>query len=207
MDQPTARPVFFSILAVVGCLLIVGTLHHPIGPHALHMVVHIAIMSVLAPLLALNMSAPRGRLSSLWTATALQLLVLWIAHVPAVSLVIQTGSAMMAIAVTTFLVVAVWFWRSVLASAPSWRAIAALLVTGKLTCLIAALLIFAPRALYGDHAGHTHHAFEGLADQQLAGLVMVTACPLSYLVAALVFAAQLVFPAVPAEQRRAGSGG
>jgi putative membrane protein len=50
------------------------------------------------------------------------------------------------------------------------------------------LLTFSPRALYvaSSHAGHR------LDDQQLAGLLMITACPLSYLVAAVVIVARFV---------------
>jgi putative membrane protein len=59
----------------------------------------------------------------------------------------------------------------------------ALLLTGKLTCLLAVLLVFAPRALY-PHAA--------LADQQFAGLLMLAACPLSYLGAALVITLRIV---------------
>ena len=47
-----------------------------------------------------------------------------------------------------------------------------------------ALLIFAPRTLY-------HLALD---DQQLAGLLMITVCPLSYLVAAVVLAVQWIGP-------------
>ena len=72
-----------------------------------------------------------------------------------------------------------------------WHALPALLLTGKLVCLLAALLVFAPRALYG--ASHQHAALmQPLDDQQLAGLLMIAACPLSYLVAAVVITVQLI---------------
>lgn len=64
-----------------------------------------------------------------------------------------------------------------------WQAILGLLLTGKLACLLGALLIFAARPLYSDAA---------LADQQLAGLLMITACPLSYIAAGVVIAARLI---------------
>lgn len=48
------------------------------------------------------------------------------------------------------LVSAIWFWRSVLASARDapWSAAGALILMGKVVCLVAALLVFAPRLLY-----------------------------------------------------------
>ena len=92
------------------------------------------------------------------------------AHVPGAMI---ASHAALLLAATTF-------WISVF----SLPAIAlacdpALLLTGKLVCLLAALMVFAPRALYG--AGHAHGA-AALDDQQLAGLLMIAACPLSYLV-------------------------
>lgn len=62
----------------------------------------------------------------------------------------------------------------------------ALLLTGKLACLLGALLIFAPRELY------RLHGLPSLEDQQLAGLLMITACPLSYVVAGVAMAAQAI---------------
>ena len=49
-----------------------------------------------------------------------------------------------------------------------------------------------------EFAGHLVHAaghlpaFRALDDQQLAGLLMITACPLSYLVAAVIITVQLI---------------
>jgi putative membrane protein len=72
----------------------------------------------------------------------------------------------------------------------------ALLISGKLACLLGALLIFAPRLLltstvsgHNMHHGPVDHA-TALADQHLAGLLMVVACPLSYVLTAVVLAAQ-----------------
>jgi putative membrane protein len=64
------------------------------------------------------------------------------------------------------------------------------LLTGKLSCLLGALLIFAPRILYTS--GHQHSAMANLTDQQLAGLLMIIACPLSYVTAGVVLAAQMM---------------
>jgi putative membrane protein len=90
---------------------------------------------------------------------------------------------------------ALWFWLAILAdrSAMRWRALFALLITGKLFCLLGALLVFAPRLLYGDVAAHGlqvagHDA--ALADQQLAGLLMLAVCPLTYVLAGVIIAAQ-----------------
>jgi putative membrane protein len=68
-----------------------------------------------------------------------------------------------------------------------WHGILGLVVTGKLSCLLAALLVFSPRQLFTE----AHHHVGSLDDQQVAGLLMLTACPLSYVVAGAVMAMQL----------------
>ena len=57
---------------------------------------------------------------------------------------------------------AAWFWLTIAAMPrdASWRAIFALLVTGKLFCLLGALLVFAPNVLFGSMAT-AHHGHPG----------------------------------------------
>jgi putative membrane protein len=84
------------------------------------------------------------------------------------------------------------FWMMILeTAAPApWRAIAALMLTGKVACLLGALLVFAPRLVLSTSAHQSHGGLVGVDDQQLAGLLMISVCPLSYIVAGVVIAAQ-----------------
>ncbi|WP_334412205.1 cytochrome c oxidase assembly protein [Bradyrhizobium sp. AZCC 1721] len=127
------------------------------------------------------------------------MVLLWTWHSPAVHhLLLRSPPAGLTFH-ATLLLAALFFWLSLLttSAASRWQTIPALLITGKLTCLLAALLIFAPRTLYrfsghlADAPGHVslHHALE---DQHLAGLLMIIACPLSYLVAAVIITVQLI---------------
>lgn len=163
---------------------------------------HIASMNLVAPLLAACAIAYRPkrdiRVSWLWTATLIQIVLLWTWHSPAVHTIIVQSPAIGLALHGVLLLAAVFFWFTLLTtSAARWQAIPALLLTGKLACLLAALLIFAPRSLY-ESAGHLVHAAEhlpairALDDQHMAGLLMITACPLSYLVAALIITLQLI---------------
>jgi putative membrane protein len=91
------------------------------------------------------------------------------------------------------LLAAVAFWSSIIASASRWKAILALLLSGKLACLIGALLVFSPRLLYAAICygqGVNLDTAGALADQHLAGLLMLAACPLSYILAAIVLTTQ-----------------
>jgi putative membrane protein len=192
-NESEALAAIVSAIAVAASGLLV-LIAYELGPHSTHMALHIAAMSVLAPVTAV-LSADRipsslCNSSALWFSAAAQLALLWAWHVPAVQRLAAESHALHGAALAILFVSSFVFWGAVIraASAARWHAIAALLVTGKLTCLISVLLIFSPRALYaaGGHVGH------GLDDQQLAGLLMVTACPLSYLIAAVVIVARLL---------------
>ncbi|OCK55115.1 hypothetical protein LMTR3_09015 [Bradyrhizobium sp. LMTR 3] len=167
------------------------------------MMLHIASMNIIAPLVAALIVTRRHtggtRPCWLWTATFLQIVLLWTWHSPAVHHLLLRSPAAGLTFHAALLLAALFFWLSLLttSAASRWQTIPALLLSGKLTCLLAALLIFAPRTLYG-FTGHLadapkhfslHHALE---DQHLAGLLMITACPLSYLVAAVIITVQLI---------------
>ncbi|MGH6767976.1 MAG: cytochrome c oxidase assembly protein [Xanthobacteraceae bacterium] len=179
-----------AVLAAGGLALL-----FPMEPISAHMLLHIALMNVAAPLIAGVLAAgarlPTDRAALVWAATIAQLLLLWFWHAPPAHR-LATGSMWMSFAMHgSLFAVALLFWLSLitLTVRNSWQAIFALLLTGKLACLLGVVLIFAPRALY--QAGHAdgHGAQSLLDDQQLAGLYMITACPLSYLLAGVIIAA------------------
>lgn len=163
------------------------------GGFSAHMAAHIAAMNVLAPLAAITIAvrAP-GRIGSeaFWAVTGLQIAALWGWHLPALQHFSGHGLAGPLLMHGSLFVFAVAFWTSLLrlSGKQRWHGILGLLVTGKFSCLLAALLVFAPRPLYT--AGHD--VASSLGDQQLAGLLMITACPLSYVVAGVVMTVQLI---------------
>ena len=136
---------------------------------------------------------PDAKPSWMWIATAAQIAALWISHAPPVQAAALAYPGIQFVVHALLMVAALSFWVLLLSLRDTrrWHAIPALLLTGKLVCLLAALLVFAPRALYGT--GHAHGPpVDGLDDQRLAGLLMIAACPLSYLVAATVITVQLL---------------
>jgi putative membrane protein len=173
------------IVGAVGWLAVARLgMHGAGGSAAAHMGMHVALMSVIAPLVAWWAIGcgmrPRGSLGeSLLGATAAQAALLYLWHLPpGLRLAMEAPSAM-AVMQLSLLGAATWFWCTIFGSLPArrWGALAALLVTGKVFCLLGVLLVLAPRPLYAAVA---------LEDQQLAGLIMLAACPLTYLGAALV---------------------
>lgn len=197
---PSMRARNGAALTSAGAVLVVGmiaALSADFGPQAHHMGLHILAMNIVAPVVAAmivtHWRVRDARPSWLWIATVAQIAAVWISHAPPVQAAAMSLPAVQFATHGLLLVAALAFWTLLLSlpDARRWHAIPALLLTGKLVCLLAALLVFAPRALYG--AGHQHGApLQPLDDQQLAGLLMIAACPLSYLVAAIVITVQLI---------------
>ncbi|MGV3590055.1 MAG: cytochrome c oxidase assembly protein [Gammaproteobacteria bacterium] len=152
---------------------------------AAHMLLHVLLMSAVAPVGIAAMRRLHGkewhvRPGHLWLATALQICVFLYWHSPSAmahAMHLQEWSGAL-LSQVSLLAAASLFWWCVagLGSERAWHAIAALLVTGKIFCLVAVILTFAPRPLY--------HMMS-IGDQQLAGLVMITLCPLTYVASAL----------------------
>jgi putative membrane protein len=162
------------------------------------MLVHILLMNAVAPLIALALrhrwltaTGLRGRL---FLAMSAQLVLLWAWHSPpALDAVSQSPIHHLAMQ-ASLLICATWFWSAVffVRDDGRWKPIVALLLTSKMFCLLGVLLVFAPRVLYPNllsaHGGHVLPAT--LADQQLAGLLMLVACPATYVLAGVVIAAR-----------------
>lgn len=166
------------------------------GMFSRHMLSHILLMNAGAPLLAAAWFGARSgagpsNLPRLVMAAVAQLLLLFGWHTPAAMAAAMATPQLALFMHFSLFAAAVWFWHMVFqqASTHIWRSLATLLITAKLYCLMAALLVFAPRSLYP--ASGTTVGFE-LADQQLAGVIMVVACPLSYVLVATVLVARWI---------------
>lgn len=173
------------------------------GPVAAAMVVHIVLMNFLAPAVAVGSTGFRA-VRGLIAATIVQLLLLWGCHAPPSLAAAMERPALHLVMGLSLALAAVWFWLAVVEAAANrpWRAIASLLITSKVFCLLGVLLTFAPRSLYPPMAHHG--GGDPLADQQLAGLLMLLACPLSYLVAAVVVASRWLLGSEPSPHRDEG---
>jgi putative membrane protein len=173
------------------------------------MAVHIFLMSVVAPLLAVYPTR-RIRYSStapgfLWTAAIVQIAALWAAHIPGIFNAIATHALAKIVSHGVLFTTALAFWIAVLrlSREQRWAAVLALLITGKLSCLLGVLLIFSQRTLYVHaHGAGQSSDLTALSDQHLAGLLMIAGCPLSYVLAALVITVQLVDPSADTAKTR-----
>lgn len=163
-----------------------------------HMLQHIVLMNLAAPTLALVLARriPDVSVRLLWAATLLQMVLLWTAHAPPLLVgAMSTFWLHLAMQAVLFLA-ALLYWLAIVGTRPQdrWNAILSLLLTAKLFCLLGVLFVFAPRELFPG-AGHSSPSAVpsvGMEDQQLAGLLMLAACPATYLVAGVIAATKWI---------------
>lgn len=144
---------------------------------------HVLLIAVVAPLLALAFPVRGLRSLPLAILVGLHAAVLWVWHMPAAY---EWGLA----SVPTYwlmqasLLGSAWLlWRAILSPATEpGAALLALVATTAQMGLLAALIVFAPHALYAVHFETTQvWGMTPLADQQLAGLLMWVPASLPYL--------------------------
>lgn len=160
---------------------------------------HVLLIAAVAPLLALAFPASRLPAPPLGLLVGLQAVVLWVWHMPAPY---EWGIASLPgywLMQATLLGSAWLLWRAVLSperqTAP---AVVALIATVAQMGLLAALIVFAPQAIYAVHFTTTQAwGLSPLADQQLGGLLMWAPAALPYLGIGLWMAWSRLRPAEP----------
>jgi putative membrane protein len=177
-----------GIAISVACAVALAAYAGPgLGPRASHMATHILLMSALAPVLAVLWTrlvpAPilsTGRALAIVTAAQIGLLYAW--HAPGAAAYADAHPVAHLSMHASLLAAALLFWLAVLGDTgvARWRGVAALAITGKLACLLGVLLVFAPRVLDTTIQGLGTTSDVMLADQRVAGLLMLAACPASY---------------------------
>jgi putative membrane protein len=163
---------------------------------AAHMTMHIAVVAVAAPLLALavagTMADPVRTIPHIVApvpASMFEFVVVWAWHIPALHHAARHGSVAFFAEQASFVTAGVLLWLAVLGGDREQRrlragaGIAALLLTSMHMTLLGALFALASRPLF-LHATTTP-APQALADQQLGGVVMLLVGGASYLIGGL----------------------
>lgn len=169
-------------------------------PFTTHMIRHMLLVAVAAPLLATAIAGQRWDpvrlrpwLFAPMPVAGLVLLAVWAWHVPALHDATHGSAAMFALEQGSFLTSGVWLWLAILGG-PSLRrttvalpGLAALALTVAHMTVLGVLLSTSPRALYHEGVGAP-----ALADQQHGGAVMLAATTAAGLAGALVLGRRLV---------------
>ncbi|WP_207450013.1 cytochrome c oxidase assembly protein [Roseomonas marmotae] len=164
------------------------------------MVMHMGVVAIAAPLLALGLSGSRWdatqrhpRLFGPLAASVLEFIAVWGWHLPGPHEAARQSLPFLVLEQGSFLATGLLVWLSCLGAGQARQAsgIVALLLTSMHMTLLGALLTLAPRPLY-DHV-----ACLGLTvqeDQSLGGVVMLLVGGAAYLAGGLALAARLLGP-------------
>lgn len=189
-----------GIILFLGVLVLAGAWLGPLpnlAEHAFygHMLMHMGVVAVAAPLLALGLAGSRAdpvkRLPALFApipASIIELLVVWAWHAPALHQAARHSSGAFVAEQATFLLAGIWVWLSAFGGNPGDRnrcgaGVVALLLTSMHMTLLGALLALTPRVLYA-HADSMHR-LAALDDQQLGGAIMILVGGIAYLAGGL----------------------
>lgn len=161
-----------------------------------HMIMHMGVVAVACPLLALGLRQTRldpalfaPALFAPIVASMLELIVVWAWHAPVLHHLARHTTLGLFLEQSTFLVCGLLLWLSAFGgneaehNSRRGAGVIALLLTSMHMTLLGALLALAPRPLY-QHDTHT----AALADQHLGGAVMLIVGGVSYLAGGLALA-------------------
>jgi len=180
------------------------------GQHfSAHMTMHMAVVAVAAPLIALGMAGTRldltHRLPAVFSpipTSMVELLVVWGWHAPVLHHLARTSTAGLVAEQGTFLASGLLVWLAAFGSEArhsglrAGAGVVALLLTSMHMTLLGALLALSPRVLYAG-AGHGPVALD---EQHLGGAIMLGVGGVSYLAGGLWLSMRLLRLRGPARQ-------
>jgi putative membrane protein len=199
-----------KLFAISGCLVLTLAWF---GPLALawelsfvgHMGVHVAVVAIAAPLLAVALAGSRldptpfaPLLFAPMLAMALEFVVVWGWHAPVLHAAARGSSAVFALEQLSFLGAGLLVWLAAFgrgcgpARAVWAGGILGLFLTSMHMTLLGALLALSPRPLYAHAHGAGALGLAPLDDQHLGGAVMLLVGGASYLIGGLVLMARLL---------------
>ena len=168
---------------------------------AAHMLMHLSVVALAAPLLAIGLAGTAADPARRWpavfgavVASIFEFLVVWAWHAPALHHAARASTALLVFEQASFLVVGLMLWLSAFGGDQRHRrqraaaGIGGLLLTSMHMTLLGVLLALAGRTLYTHaHAGAAALPFglSPLQDQHLGGVLMLAIGGTAYLAGAL----------------------
>jgi putative membrane protein len=189
---------FFTIAGAVLASVWLGPLP-VLAQHsfAAHMTMHIAVVAVSAPLMAIALSGttidPVRKMPHLFApiaASLIELVIVWAWHVPALHQAARHQAWALVAEQGSFLGAGVLLWIAAIGGTPEQRrlraggGVLALLFTSMHMTLLGALFALASRPLF-QHAAGSAPPMSSLADQHLGGAIMLLVGGASYLAGGL----------------------
>lgn len=156
----------------------------PLWPFADHMLRHMGVVAVAAPLLALGLRGAALPAIPPLVATLVEFVAVWGWHLPAAHAAAQSSAAWFAAEQASFLVAGLMLWLAALHPGRQLAGAGSMLLTSMHMTLLGALLILAARPLYPAAI------CGGPIDQQMGGMIMLAIGTVIYLVAGLILTAR-----------------
>lgn len=173
-----------------------------------HMLMHMGVVAVAAPLLSLGVVDTRHDPVRRWPGwfppvplSVVELVIVWAWHTPALHHAARRGTAGFVVEQGVFLVAGLLVWLSAFGGGAQLRqeriaaGVVALLLTSMHMTLLGALLALSPRPLYA-HGGFSA-GLSPLEDQHLGGAIMLLVGGLSYLAGGLALTVSLLRRRLP----------
>lgn len=167
-----------------------------------HMTMHMGVVAVAAPLIALGVVGgrldPTNRAPALWApipAAIIELIIVWAWHAPGAHHWARHSSYGLVVEQSMFLAAGLFVWISSFGGRShegerTGAGIIGLLLTAMHMTLLGALLALTPRPLY-DHSATVAY-LTPLEDQHLGGAIMILVGGISYLAGGLWLATKLL---------------
>ncbi|MGQ3212478.1 MAG: cytochrome c oxidase assembly protein [Shinella sp.] len=198
------------LLLLVLCAVLVASFGG--GSFTVHMIVHMGIVAVAAPLIGYGMRSTRldaapgvARITPM-LASFFELVAVWFWHLPALRAIADASLTLSFLEQASFLTAGILLWRVCLRPGEGRLAGAAgLLFTSMHMTLLGVLLALAPRPLYGEgDVSCFGISISAAADQQIGGIVMLMVGACAYLLGGIVLLAGLLHDgeALPTEKPR-----
>jgi putative membrane protein len=190
-------PLTAGILALL--LAWSGLASHFLSPFTAHMIMHMLVVAVAAPLLALTVIGTRFDFSlnssflfAPLTASLTEFVAIWGWHAPALHHWARGSVVGLVLEQSSFLLVGFVLWLSCLGRNGRTAGVLGLLFTSMHMTLLGALLALANRPLYSHVHDHGGGALNALEDQNIGGLVMLGVGGAAYLIGGLALMARLL---------------
>lgn len=184
-------------LSLLGLAVVLG---FGAGSFTVHMVAHMGIVAVAAPLIAYGLVGARRDPLARWTwmtpmlASLIELVVVWFWHMPVLRAAADASLVLTLVEQASFLAAGLLLWIVCLRPGDGRLAgTIGLLFTSMHMTLLGVLLALAPRPLYGEGAVTCFGIpLSAAADQQIGGVVMLMVGALAYLAGGVALLAGLL---------------
>jgi putative membrane protein len=156
---------------------------------AAHMSLHMLVVGIGIPVLAVGLAqrlhTVRVPMSLVITASVVDLVVVWLWHVPVLHHASRTDVLMLGVEQASFAGAALLVWLVAFGGPPLAGALTLFLTSMHMT-LLGALLGLAPRPFYLGHHDGGAFGLDTMQDQQLGGVIMLAIGGVIYLSGGLV---------------------